>query len=157
DSLVGKHDLLGMRDDHFTMLRRRGCRNLPWLVHSINPTRTTIVGCTQCARTRGKPTALVNGGFSISNLSNCARRSSSISLSNPVPILPAKTKSPSLCCPTNSPPSPTRFPCGSVKPPTTNSSDNSHFIFNHSRERRCSYVEPRRLAMTPSQPSLCAS
>ena len=47
-------------------------------------------------------------------------------------------------------------PCGSVKPPTTSSCDASHFIFSQWGERRCSYSESRRLAMTPSQPSLQA-
>ncbi len=41
----------------------RGCRSLPCTVHSMNATCTTISGRTQCARTRGRPTALVNGGF----------------------------------------------------------------------------------------------
>jgi hypothetical protein len=33
---------------------------------------------------------------------------------------------------------PTRAPCGSVNPPTTNSCAASHFILSHCGDRRCS-------------------
>src|ERR1041385_8322967 len=96
DAVAGKQDLFRMRDHQSTTASRRGWRSLPWLVHSMNPTLTTIFGSTQCARSRGRPFAFVNGGLGISSWSNCARRSRSNLVSNPVPILPAKTKSPSL-------------------------------------------------------------
>jgi len=40
--------------------------------------------------------------------------------------------------PTSRAPRPARLPCGSVKPPTTNSWASSHFIFSQFGERRCS-------------------
>src|SRR5215216_1863637 len=94
NSLTRKQDFVRMRD-HLgsTTASRRGWRSLPCVVHSMNPTWTVIFGCTQCARSRGKPLATVNGGFGISSLSSCSRRSNSSFVSNPVPIFPAKTKS----------------------------------------------------------------
>src|SRR2546423_616445 len=59
----------------------------------MKPTCTTTCGRTQWARRRGRPTAFVNGGLSISMRSSCARRSSRSFVLKPVPILPANTNS----------------------------------------------------------------
>ena len=63
---------------------------MPCTVHSMKATCTTISGRTQCARRRGSPTALVNGGVGISSASSRARRSSSSFVSKPVPTLPGE-------------------------------------------------------------------
>src|SRR5262249_30865737 len=84
-----------LREEHFLRVRnhettsmRRGWRSLPWTVHSMKATRTTISGRTQWARTRGSPFACVNGNAGISIASSRRRSSISIFVSNPVPILP---------------------------------------------------------------------
>ena len=69
---------------------RRGWRSLPCPVHSMNATWTTISGRTQCARSRGRPLARVNGVFGNLERVERARSSSSSLVSKPVPILPAK-------------------------------------------------------------------
>src|SRR5205814_157141 len=132
DAVGGEQHLLGVGDHRLSLTTsraalsmrrptRRGWRILPWGVHSMNATCTTISGRTQCARRRGSPTAFVNGGFVISSGFRRARRSSSSLVSKPVPTFPAKTKSSPSKYPTSSAPKPTRPPCGSVNPPTTSS------------------------------------
>jgi hypothetical protein len=79
---------------------------------------------------RGRPTALVKGLWAISISSGRARNSTNCFASRP-----------------------RRSPCGSVKPPTSSSCDASHFILSQYGDRRCSYGESRRLAITPSHPS----
>src|SRR5688572_2205346 len=104
DAVVGKEHLLGMGDHDrshvtsrgFRSLRtpnKREWRSLPWFVHSMKASVTTISGLTQCWRSRGKPVATVNGVFGCSAASNFARRSRSSAWSKPVPTLPAYTKS----------------------------------------------------------------
>src|SRR5688500_13157119 len=91
DLVAGKQDLFRV-GDHFgycTTANKRGWRSLPCTVHSMKPTFTTSSGRTQCARTRGRPTAFVDGALPISSISNRARRSRSSWVSKPVPILPA--------------------------------------------------------------------
>src|SRR5262245_10784926 len=144
-----EHDLVRMCDHPFTPSKREW-RSLRFPVHSMNATRTTISGLTQCALRRGSPVALVNGDLGISIALSRARRSSSSFVSKPVPTFPANTKSSPSNKPTSSAPKPTRPPCGSVKPPTTRSQVSSHFILSHSFDRLCSYGESRRLATTPS-------
>lgn len=73
--------------------RNRACRSLPCAVQSMNATCTTTSGPTQCARTRGRPMAIVNGDLEIWLFSSRERNSSSSFLSNPVPTFPAKTNS----------------------------------------------------------------
>src|SRR5687767_4589069 len=69
DVIVWEQDLFGV-SDHVSLTTsraglskrtptKRGWRSLPCTVHSINATCTTISGRTQCARSRGKPVAIV--------------------------------------------------------------------------------------------------
>src|ERR1051326_488224 len=164
NSVIRKQNLFSMRDHNVSLTTCRGdlslripnslgWRSLPCVVHSMKATWTTISGCTQCARMRGRPLPFVNGGFGISSLSRRERRSINILVSKPVPIFPANAKSSPSKYPTSNAPSPTRLPCGSVNPPTTSSCDASHFIFSQYGERRCSYVDVRSFAMKPSHPS----
>ena len=78
DPVVGEEHLLGMRDHGRSLTTSRaalsvrtpssrGWRSLSCTVHSMKATCTTISGRTQCARRRGSPVALVNGGLSISS------------------------------------------------------------------------------------------
>src|SRR3954470_965325 len=92
DSIGGEQDLLRMVD-HDTTSSSREWRSLSCTVHSMKATRTTISGRTQCARTRGSPLDLVNGACGVSSAFTRDRNSSSSLVSNPVPTLPAKTKS----------------------------------------------------------------
>src|SRR5690349_10195812 len=85
DLVVWKEHLLRVRDQDGSRTtsrgclsvripRSRGCLSLPWTVHSMNPTWTTISGRTQCPR-RGRPLPFVNGGFSIDSASRCSLNS----------------------------------------------------------------------------------
>src|SRR5262249_39732239 len=104
DPVVREQDLVRMRNHDISRttsradlsVRRpskRECRSLPCAVHSMKAICATTSGRTQCARTRGNPTALVNGEVGISSASSRARSSSSSFVSKPVPTFPAKTKS----------------------------------------------------------------
>src|SRR5262249_50735252 len=141
DAVLGEQHLLGVRDQPSPSAavdagpsppipRRRGWRSFPCAVHSMKATVTTTAGRTQCAPARGSPEPRVNGGAGTSRASRRARSSRSILVSRPVPTLPANTKSPPSWKPRSSAPRPTRLPCGSVKPPSTNSRVASHFILS---------------------------
>ena len=106
-----------------------------------------------CAHARKARRPCVNGDFGISSASSLARRSSSSFVSNPVPTLPAKTNSSPRSSRRAARPARRVLPCGSVNPPTTSSWAASHFILSQCGDRRCSYTESRRFAITPSQPS----
>src|SRR5690348_14379325 len=121
NSVIRKQNLFRMRDHHVSLTTSRadlsiriptslGWRNLPCVVHSMKATWTTISGCTQCVRMRGRPFPFVNGGFGISSLSRRERRSINILVSKPVPIFPANTKSSPSKYPTSNAPNPTRLP-----------------------------------------------
>src|SRR5688572_1060039 len=101
DAVVWKQHLFGV-SDHVSRTTsrgalskqtptRRGWRSLPCTVHSIKETCTTISGRTQCARSRGRPVAIVKGVLATSSASSRARRSSRSLLSKPVPTFPANT------------------------------------------------------------------
>src|SRR5688500_17611023 len=93
---MGDHDRSHVTSRGFRSVRtpnKREWRSLPWLVHSMKATVTTISGLPQCWRRRGNPDAAVNGVVGCSAASSFARNSRSSAWSNPVPTLPAYTKS----------------------------------------------------------------
>ena len=59
--------------------------------------------------------------------------------------------------PTNTAPMPLRAPSGSVNPPMTNSSRGRHFNLSQDLDRPAQYGLSRRLAISPSSPSLHAA
>ena len=132
----------------------RGWRSLPCTVHSMKATCDDDLGPHPVRAGPRQPDGLRERRLAISSASSRARSSSSSFVSKPVPTLPGEDEvvaaRSSRRAARRGRPAP---PCGSVKPPTTSSCVASHFILSQCGERRCSYGESRRFAMTPSQPS----
>jgi hypothetical protein len=134
------------------------------IAYSVHPASRRDIGTgslrsvAQRARIRGRPAALVNGDRRISNASRPSPNPNSILVcrircppSRPTRTLRLQSTRPARhpirCGP----------PCGSVKPPTTTFCENFAFHLEpNGGHRRCSCLESRRLAITPSQPLLQA-
>src|SRR5919106_4172698 len=121
DAIRREQDLLGMADLHAAVVdlqrfclssqrqssrttssgllssrspRYRGCRSLPCGVHSVKAISATSCGFTQCTPRRGGPSP-ANGEVAVSSCASFLPRRCKVSVSNPVPTLPAYTSFPS--------------------------------------------------------------